>query len=67
MPPLATAELVDGSRPTATQRACYKYFAVAALLFVVQVSAGLLTLAYRNMRGEARPGPKSDTPQGGTP
>jgi nitric oxide reductase subunit B len=45
VPPLATADLVERSRPTATQRACYRYFAVAALLFVVQVSAGLLTLA----------------------
>ena len=36
---------------------------IAPLVFL----AGLLTLAYRNMRGEARPGPKSDTPQGGTP
>lgn len=44
-PPLATGALVDGSRPTATQRATYKFFAVAALLFVVQVLAGLLTLA----------------------
>lgn len=43
--PLATCALVEGSSPTATQRACYKYFAVAALLFVVQVAAGLLTLA----------------------
>jgi nitric oxide reductase subunit B len=43
--PLATAALVDRSEATATQRACYKFFAVAALLFVLQVTAGLLTLA----------------------
>lgn len=52
-PPLATTELVERSRPTATQRACYKYFAVAALLFLVQVSAGLLTITdfVRALRG----------------
>lgn len=43
--PLATTALVDRSEATATQRACYKFFAVAALLFVLQVTAGLLTLA----------------------
>jgi len=44
VPPLATGELVDTSKPTPTQRACYKYFAVAAILFLVQVLAGLLTI-----------------------
>lgn len=44
-PPLATTELVDDSRPTPTQRACYKFFAVAALLFGVQVFAGLMAIS----------------------
>jgi nitric oxide reductase subunit B len=44
-PPLATTELVNKFEPTPTQRACYKFFAVAALLFGVQVLAGLLTIA----------------------
>ncbi len=44
-PPLATAAAVAASRPTPTQRACYKFFAVAAFLFAVQVGAGLLTVA----------------------
>ncbi len=44
-PPLATTTLVDKFKPTPTQRACYKFFAVAALLFGVQVIAGLLTVA----------------------
>jgi nitric oxide reductase subunit B len=44
-PPLATTELVDRSRPTPTQRATYRFFAVAAILFLVQVGAGLLTIA----------------------
>ena len=44
-PPLATTELVERSKPTPTQRACYKFFAVAALLFGVQVLAGLLAIS----------------------
>jgi nitric oxide reductase subunit B len=45
MPPLATSEVVDRFRPTPTQRACYKYFAVAAILFAIQVFAGLLAIS----------------------
>jgi nitric oxide reductase subunit B len=44
MPPLATTDLVDHFRPTPTQRATYKYFAVAAILFAIQVCAGLLAI-----------------------
>ncbi len=44
MPPLATSEVVDRFKPTPTQRATYNYFAVAAILFLVQVSAGLLAI-----------------------
>lgn len=44
MPPLATTEYVNDFKPTHTQRATYKYFAVAAILFLVQVLAGLLTI-----------------------
>ena len=43
-PPLALAETVDRSEPTPTQRACYKFFAVAAVLFLFQVTAGLLAI-----------------------
>jgi len=45
MPPPALNEMVDDFRPTPTQRAMHKYFAVAALLFLVQVLAGLLMLS----------------------
>lgn len=45
MPPLATMHLVETFRPTETQRATYKYFAVAALLFGLQVLAGLLAIS----------------------
>jgi nitric oxide reductase subunit B len=45
MPPVATTGIVDRSTPTPTQRACYKFFAVAALLFLIQVSAGLLAIS----------------------
>lgn len=45
MPPLATADTVDRFKPTPTQRATYKFFAVAAVLFLIQVCAGLLTVA----------------------
>ncbi|MCI0539518.1 MAG: cbb3-type cytochrome c oxidase subunit I [Verrucomicrobiales bacterium] len=44
MPPLATTEAVDRFKPTPTQRATYKFFAVAAILFLVQVLAGLITI-----------------------
>ncbi len=44
-PPMATAELIDKSHPTPTQRATYKFFAVAAILFVVQVFAGLAAIS----------------------
>lgn len=44
-PPLATLETVNRFKPTPTQRATYKYFAVAAILFAVQVLAGLLAIA----------------------
>ena len=43
-PPLATTHFVNAYRPTPTQRATYKFFAVAALLFLIQVLAGLLTV-----------------------
>ena len=45
LPPLATADVVAGFRPTPSQRATYKFFAVAALLFGVQILAGLATIA----------------------
>ncbi|MEW6304795.1 MAG: cbb3-type cytochrome c oxidase subunit I [Verrucomicrobiota bacterium] len=44
MPPLATSDVVDKFRPTPTQRATYKFFAVAAVLFLLQVFAGLLAV-----------------------
>ncbi len=44
LPPLATSDAVDRFKPTPTQRATYKYFAVAAVLFAVQVLAGLMTI-----------------------
>lgn len=44
LPPLATTGHVDGFKPMPTQRATYKYFAVAALLFGLQVLAGLLAI-----------------------
>jgi nitric oxide reductase subunit B len=43
-PLLATLERVAGFAPTATQRASYKFFAVAAALFLLQVTAGILTV-----------------------
>ncbi len=43
-PPLATTDRVDGFHPTPTQRATYKFFAVAALLFLVQVLAGVMAI-----------------------
>lgn len=45
LPPLATRDTVDRFKPTPTQRATYKFFAVAAVLFLVQVLAGLLAVA----------------------
>lgn len=45
LPPFATADTVDRFKPTPTQRATYKYFAAAALLFLLQVAAGLLAIA----------------------
>ncbi|MCF6312423.1 MAG: cbb3-type cytochrome c oxidase subunit I [Verrucomicrobiales bacterium] len=44
MPPLATSEFLDKFKPTPTQVATYKYFAVACILFGIQVLAGLLTV-----------------------
>jgi nitric oxide reductase subunit B len=44
-PPLATTDVVNQSKPTPTQQATYKFFAVAALLFLVQIIAGLLTIS----------------------
>lgn len=43
--PPATEETVQRFRPTPTQRATYKFFAVAAVLFLVQVVAGLLAIS----------------------
>lgn len=45
LPPLATIAVVDGFKPTPTQRATYKFFAVAAILFGVQVLAGLAAIS----------------------
>lgn len=45
LPPLATTDAVDRFKPTPTQRATYKFFAVAAILFLVQVLAGLLAIS----------------------
>lgn len=42
--PLMTKTGVSKFQPTATQRATYKYFYAAILLFVVQVLAGILTV-----------------------
>lgn len=41
---LATTAMIDAFRPTPTQRAAYKYFTLAAALFVLQVIAGILTV-----------------------
>jgi len=43
-PPLMTTEAINATRPTSTQRATYKYFSLAAVLFLVQVLAGFSTL-----------------------
>src|SRR5690606_9793808 len=42
--PLMTSAGVGAFRPTATQRATYKFFYAAILLFAVQVLAGILTV-----------------------
>ncbi len=42
--PVQTAASVAGFRPTPAQRASYKFFATAAVLFLVQVLAGILTV-----------------------
>jgi len=45
LPPFATTEAVEAFKPTPCQRATYKFFAVAAIFFLIQIIAGLLTLA----------------------
>lgn len=42
--PFMTARSVQNFRPDAVQRATYKYFMVAILLFVIQVLSGILTV-----------------------
>lgn len=42
--PVATTAVVDRMVPSATQRATYKFFAVAAVLFLLQVLAGVFTV-----------------------
>ena len=41
---LLTSKHVSGFKPTKTQRASYKFFFVAALLFFLQVFSGILTI-----------------------
>ncbi|MBX3612513.1 MAG: cbb3-type cytochrome c oxidase subunit I [Burkholderiaceae bacterium] len=41
---MAGAAAVDALRPSALQRATYKFFATAVVLFVLQVAAGILTV-----------------------
>jgi nitric oxide reductase subunit B len=41
---VATSERIDQAKPTPTQRATFKFFAVAASLFLVQVLAGIWTI-----------------------
>ncbi|MBP6812469.1 MAG: cbb3-type cytochrome c oxidase subunit I [Saprospiraceae bacterium] len=41
---LLTAERVNNFKPTKTQRATYKFFLVAALLFFLQVLSGIFTI-----------------------
>lgn len=41
---VATSEMIATSLPTPTQRATYKFFAVAAVLFLLQVLSGVLTI-----------------------
>ncbi len=45
LPPFATSDIVSHFKPTPTQRAMYKFFAVAAILFLIQVLAGFLTIS----------------------
>jgi nitric oxide reductase subunit B len=42
--PLCTTSITDAFVPSPTQRATYKFFAVAAVLFLLQVTAGLMTI-----------------------
>ncbi len=42
--PVLTLDYLANFRPTITQRATYKFFAVAILLFLLQVLAGVLTI-----------------------
>ena len=42
--PVLLLEDLDKFRPTNTQKATYKFFAVAAILFLIQVIAGVLTI-----------------------
>jgi nitric oxide reductase subunit B len=42
--PVCTTAMTDGFVPSPTQRATYKFFAVAAVLFLLQVTAGLMTI-----------------------
>ncbi|MCP5003862.1 MAG: nitric-oxide reductase [Planctomycetes bacterium] len=44
LPPLATTDVVDKYQPTRTQLATYKFFSIAAILFLIQILAGLLTI-----------------------
>jgi nitric oxide reductase subunit B len=41
---LATVPRIDAFQPTPLQRATYKFFATAALLFLLQIVAGVLTI-----------------------
>jgi len=41
---LLTLEKVRDFKPAPTQRATYKFFAVAAILFLIQVSSGIITI-----------------------
>jgi len=44
LPPFATSDVVDRFKPTPTQQALYKFFAVACVLFLIQVLAGFITI-----------------------
>jgi nitric oxide reductase subunit B len=41
---LATVPRIDAFQPTPLQRATYKFFATAAVLFLLQIAAGVLTI-----------------------
>lgn len=45
LPPFATSDVVDRFKPTPTQRATYKFFGLAAVLFLIQILAGLLAIS----------------------